>query len=296
MLEKIERFFVLYLNKNKLKYTLADDIYKVKTDSKHKKWWGTEELVCTFNSSKKGVMQMGMGNVVLDSMLTQFMDTHVKASLFQAEHPEFLEHLSPPIEPVRLDAVFMYVDIAAKTAKQNINEKKKFLQVGTKIKEVKDVQLLHMSIKKDPVEQHILPKIEQMYSDKLSARHIQEKKELMEIQESHSDAQFKEVQAEERRLELQIEELKEQQISAPTFEVQDSIRLKISRIRQRLENIKESNESKRQDIKELFGEQKASIERRELKLKVIPRVILRLSLPAYKVKKGLYVPFIRDFF
>ena len=324
--EQLEQFFVTYLNEHHLQYKVKERIYTVTLDKTHQKWYNLKELTCTFDPNiarQKKCLLLGVGNVILDSMLTQYTNkiaiSHLKIKKDKKNllevNDKLLELNKPGIKYTISEQEGIGYYALCQTTINSAKEKKTLITpilllnntitLATNIEsnQFNQLEIINKDIQIGSEINTILKQLPQTLHSEIEIaqkNHEQELKEYESIRTEHSEDQYKDLQKKEDEILAKIEETKEKSITASSFNMRNELELKIKELRKKHTSLLEKHKELREQIKQEFDKQLSELKHQELTLqtKIVAYAQIELSyfLIEYKDKGAFYyIPAIKEF-
>ena len=322
-LELAEEFFVDYLKKKKLDYEKKDRIYVVKLDRVHKRWYDTEFLRCTFDNKvakEKNVALLGVGNIIFDSMLTQYLDhkyfsnlrikkdTNALMDVNERLHELDKDSVSYKIDTKDINAVYFFFNIVVKSAKQKQSFQVPLFFINGKFISGQGFEHASVEDRKEPLKVGSeislaideIPNQIQKELDEIQKEHEKEMKELNNIKMEYSDQKYIEIQKKEKKMKKKIEDLRERSLNARNFATRKKYVDQIKTQERKLKEFQDANKDKKAEIKEEFGEQSKDIDKRDIFVEADLIAYARVDMQIFTINfedgdSYYYIPAVKRF-
>lgn len=319
---KSELFFKLYLEEHKLKYKLKDDIYTVKLDSTHQKWFNSKELKLTFNPKIKSdnLHLLNEGHSFINTMAMQHLDEVPIASLKIKDNKDGLKELNERLTEVNdLNAiyqidekqetcVFTYFEIMVNTAKNKFRFKIPLIEIQNEIIDatgIEESEFINSEILPSPEKKYMklfneLTNIMKPKLDKFWKQHEEEIHELSEIQFEYNDQLFAELKKKETIYLIKIQEKEMAEIGANTFSQKSRLKEEIRKLKKKHKDLVEANKSKRLKITLDSEVQMSALKKRDLNTQVDILAYAEINLNYYQINyenkdNYLFIPCLHKF-
>ena len=307
-----EKFFRSYLNEQGLKFTVKGRVYTVKLDRTHKKWYDTEVLTCTFDTKvakEKKIELLGVGNMIFDSMIAQYVDDVLVANLrIKGDHEEGLMEVNERLHELdkgkavyRIDEEqrvghFILFEVAIKTAHNKRRISVPLILLGDAVIpaegfERNDFEMVEEDVRAGDVIEDGLAKLPYLLKgdlDDAEKEHHKDMEELIRIQTTHCEDQYTELQKKENMLLHKMEEERQKTISASSFAAKNKANDRIKELKRKHTELVEKNK------------QIEDLRMRELSVDAKVLSIAKIEFPVYVVgfednESYYYVPAVKRF-
>ena len=319
---KSELFLKLYLAEHKLKYKFKNDIYTVKLDSTHQKWFNSKEVKLTFNPKIKSenLHLLNEGHNFINTMAMQHLDDVPIASLEIIENKEGLVELNErlteinelnsiyQIDEKQARCVFTFFEITVNTAKNKFRFKIPLIEIENQIIDASGIEEFEFK------ESKILPSPENRYMklfdeltnimkpklDKFWEQHEEDMHELAEIQFEYNDQLFEELKKKESSYLNKIQDKEMAEVGANTFAQKSKFKEEIRKLKSKYKELVETNKSKRVKITNDSQVQMSSLKKRDLNTEVDILAYAEIDLNYYQINyenkdNHLFIPCLHKF-
>ncbi len=322
--ELVEKFVVLYLKSQNLKYKVKDRIYTITLDKTHEHWFGTKELVCTFDQAHtrrtKKITLLGPASAIVQTMLARYADKIVFTSLKLPKSKHLLLEVNERIVELQkkgakymiseLDGVahFALLEMTINTAHEKTTKLLPLFSFAGQVLiaheiEKTDLEYTPLEISYKKPLQEIMAHLPTLLNDTLNQfeiKHENDMKELMRILTEHSENQYCEIQKKEDEILQKIDELKDKSLTVASFDTRHEIDLKIKELRKKHAALLEKNQVVRNQIKVDFDKEIAALQKRELSVTTRLAVFAKIITPYFEIKWSdnethYYLPLLQTF-
>lgn len=304
--ELFEQFFKGYLEENKLKYSVKNNVYIVKLDKTHQKWYNLPNLKCTFDPllAKKGFVELIQpGNFIFDSMVSRYGDEVVVSNLKIYGDKQDLIKVNEKLEDLGKKGVryniseeqgvgsYILFEVTVNTANHTQRFSLPLLVMGKKTIYAENFAAANFVLVKDKfkvegIEQALgqITKLIGTDLKKAENEHNKDMKELNEIQRQHAEDQYYELKKGENKIINKIDESENKAVKASSFSTRNRLIHQAKSLKKKHKKLVEKNKNKREEIKSLFDKQIEELKTRELNVEAKVLALAKLDFPYFSVK------------
>ena len=322
--EKIERFFIQYLDDVGLEYISKDRVFTIKLDKIHQKLYSQEkDLLVTFDvniAQKKNIQLLGLGTFIIDSIIAKYSGDVLVANLIFPSNDDHIVEVNEGLESLKNNSSYMisevkddFTYILFETNIRTANETVCFLDpvLITKnlIIEAPNLEDNIFEISSSNIDlnlKHIndsvlfINKKNKLSLNNLTKKHYKDMDELKKIQTEHANTQYKELEYKEQKIRDQIETARVKSISVASFNAKAKWDDAIKRFRKKLDKLITDNKKKKEKIKHLFDDQIYELNHRELDTSIEIKTYANIKMDYFNLDysdgtKYSYLPIIKKF-